>query len=238
MHTEFFLVVLAVLSAAGVLLWVFVADQSRRFDEKYGSGSAVSPHAGDTNTEDKPTLRSEDFDALAKSDPLTGLLNRPAFLAAANETSRSELDAGGAVAIVVADIDQLKNLNDNYGHPAGDMVIRAVGEIVSANVHENEKAARFAGDEFVILLREFDENALRSRVEELRRAVELQKLIYQNQPLTVTVSCGTALVMDTDRDINDAIKRADRALYEAKSQGRNRVSVAEVSRTKAANYAA
>lgn len=238
MHTEFFFIVLAVLSAAGLLLWFFVAYQSCRFDEKYGSESSVPTHVDEASGEDRS--RGERLAALANSDVLTGLLTRPAFLAAAKEASNSENGEAGKLAVVVADIDQLKKLNDSYGHMAGDTVLRAVGEIVAANVHkqENEKAARFGGDEFAILLREFDEEALRGRLEELRRAVELQNVIFENQRIHVTMSCGAALFLDSDRDISDAIDRADRALHEAKSQGRNRVSIAAAPADPSVEYAA
>jgi diguanylate cyclase (GGDEF)-like protein len=178
------------------------------------------------------TLRmGEDIHALqilADTDPLTGLLNRRAFgvfgLDAMNFYRRHKRDVG----VLIIDIDHFKRINDTYGHNFGDEVIQAVAKVVQAEARAIDKVARFGGEEFVVLMRETEAGGpaiLAKRIRERIAAGLLHDISHGAVP--VTVSIGSSMASAGDRDIQDVIARADRALYKAKSQGRNRVVVAE-----------
>jgi diguanylate cyclase (GGDEF)-like protein len=181
---------------------------------------------------EKTQRLGEDINALqilADTDPLTGLLNRRAFKVfgtdAINTFRRHRRDVG----VLVIDIDFFKRVNDTYGHARGDEAIRAVGRVIEAEVRTIDKVARFGGEEFVVLMRETELEGPFILGERIRNAVA-SSLIGEGDesPIHVTVSIGAALAVDSDRDFDDVIERADRALYEAKSTGRDRVVFGDV----------
>ncbi|WP_054143117.1 sensor domain-containing diguanylate cyclase [Bosea sp. AAP35] len=161
--------------------------------------------------------------ALADTDPLTSLFNRRAFLPfaedAMNYFKRYKRDVG----VLMFDIDHFKSVNDTFGHAAGDEVIRAVGKIIAGQVRTTDKVARFGGEEFVVLLRETDDAGAVLLANRIREAVENTIVTQDLAHLSITISVGAAMAGHYDRDIEDVIARADAALYQAKSGGRNRV---------------
>jgi diguanylate cyclase (GGDEF)-like protein len=159
---------------------------------------------------------------LADTDPLTNLMNRRAFLAAGADALEYFKRYDRQVGVLVIDIDHFKQVNDTHGHAAGDATIRRVGEIIEASVRVTDRAARFGGEEFVVLLREVDELNARTFADRMRVAVEAAHIEYGSRRIKVTVSIGVAIADKADRDINDTIERADRGLYMAKNTGRNR----------------
>ncbi|UYN99570.1 MAG: GGDEF domain-containing protein [Devosia sp.] len=179
---------------------------------------------------EKTQRMGEDLNALqvlADTDPLTGLLNRRAFKVfgtdAINYFRRHRRDVG----VLVIDIDYFKRVNDTFGHARGDDVIRAVGRAIEAEARTIDKVARFGGEEFVVLMRETELDGPAILGERIRSVIA-GSLIGDDDhdPIHVTVSVGAALAIDDDRDIDDVIERADEALYEAKSRGRDCVVVA------------
>ncbi|GAB4183774.1 MAG: hypothetical protein OHK0024_23750 [Thalassobaculales bacterium] len=172
----------------------------------------------------------QDLDALrrlAETDPLTGLLNRRAFLGEAEQVLALQRGQGGpAVAVLMVDIDHFKRVNDVHGHAAGDQAIRTVGQVIHSKVRESDRVARFGGEEFVVLMRDADEAGAVGLAERMRLAIAGTPIIAGGAVLHVTASIGLALASGEDRDIEDLIARADRALYGAKSAGRNRVTSA------------
>jgi diguanylate cyclase (GGDEF)-like protein len=182
---------------------------------------------------EKTMRMGEDMHALqvlADTDPLTGLLNRRAFRVfgsdAMNYFKRHKRDLG----VLVIDIDFFKRVNDTYGHGVGDDVIRTVGETVLALARTIDKVARFGGEEFVVLLRETEKEGPEILAERIRQKIDGALIKHpQHGAIHVTVSIGGAIAAIGDRDIEDVIERADRALYEAKASGRNCVVVAESS---------
>lgn len=160
---------------------------------------------------------------LAETDDLTGLLNRRAFFAAAADAMNYFKRYKRPIAVLMVDIDHFKSINDAHGHPAGDGVIKRVAELIDDCVRSTDKAGRFGGEEFVILLREVDDTMARGLAERIRATIESATILYGRLELRVTVSVGVATVSDTDRDIADLIERADQSLYTAKNSGRNRV---------------
>lgn len=162
------------------------------------------------------TVVSKNRDA-AFTDPLTGLPNRRALH---QEFERQSRDAGGRQSLVLAmvDIDRFKAINDRFGHERGDHVIREVGAALQRFCPTEGCVARVGGEEFVILLPRHSDALAPLTCETLRLSVLSLDL---GQDLAVTVSLGFTVAV-TGEDMNDALRRADRGLYRAKQNGRNR----------------
>jgi diguanylate cyclase (GGDEF)-like protein len=165
---------------------------------------------------------NEELAALAHQDGLTGLRNRRA----ADERLAHELARHRRLrrplGVLLADIDHFKSINDRHGHAVGDAVLRAVAQRLAASLRETDLAARFGGEEFLVLLPETDRAGLARVAEKLRAAVEALNL---EQVGTVTTSLGGAVAEDGAGDAALLLERADQALYGAKAAGRNRVVV-------------
>ena len=155
------------------------------------------------------------------TDELTGLLNRREF----NQRLEHELNRkdryANQCALVMLDVDHFKSINDHYGHPTGDQVLVTVSKLIASQVREVDSIARWGGEEFLILLPETDAEQATRVAEKLRIALQAQKLV---QVGGVTASFGVTEYRQGD-DTDALIKRADAALYEAKSAGRNCVKV-------------
>lgn len=167
----------------------------------------------------------------ARTDPLTGALNRRSFEQAARaEFSRAHRH-NGELSLVLLDIDNFKKLNDTFGHAAGDDVIRALAAICSDKIRESDIFARIGGEEFAILLPETGGNEAFIAAEKLRQLLANTQIPVRaaDQPVRFTVSFGIASFNRGDADVDDLIHRADMRLYEAKRQGRNRVVAEHVS---------
>jgi len=160
---------------------------------------------------------------LAETDPLTGLTNRRALLKEGAAAFEHFKRYQRPFAILAVDIDHFKQINDRYGHAAGDAGIRQIGEIVRGTLRTTDTAARIGGEEFIVLLREVDEAAARQLAERIRAAVEACAITSGDTQFNLTVSIGVALARSSDRDIAEVIERADQGLYMAKNTGRNRV---------------
>jgi diguanylate cyclase (GGDEF)-like protein len=168
---------------------------------------------------------------LADTDALTGLLNRRAFLPLASDAMSYFKRYRRAICILMIDIDHFKRVNDLYGHAAGDEVIRQVGRIVSEAVRTTDKVARFGGEEFVVLLRETDLKGATIFADRIRQTVANTVFEPDGPCLRATISIGLAEAEFTDGDVDHTIERADRALYAAKSGGRNCVRSFEASKS-------
>jgi diguanylate cyclase (GGDEF)-like protein len=163
---------------------------------------------------------------LSETDPLTGLLNRRAFLATAERQVAYARRYDRTLAVVVADIDHFKQVNDTHGHAAGDAVIRDIALRLQTAARDTDLVARFGGEEFVVLLMESDVTAAVSYAERTRALIAASPVVAESgAQVRVTVSLGCTILSAGDRDVQDAIDRADDALYGAKAAGRNRVRV-------------
>jgi diguanylate cyclase (GGDEF)-like protein len=163
---------------------------------------------------------------LAETDPLTNLLNRRAFLDAAADAMRYFQRYSRPIAMLILDIDHFKLVNDKYGHAAGDAVIRRVGELIAQTLRETDKVARFGGEEFVVLLREVNQQEAHDLAERIRLIIAEARTAFDGREIGITASIGCASITAHDRDIEELIERADRALYAAKAAGRNCVQLA------------
>ncbi|MCB8838481.1 PleD family two-component system response regulator [Aurantimonas sp. VKM B-3413] len=164
---------------------------------------------------------------LAVSDPLTGLHNRRFFeIHLARAVERAGLDGSG-VALLIADIDHFKRINDGFGHEAGDHVLKQFAERLLVTIRASDLACRFGGEEFAVLLHEADLATAMPLAERIRNAVAGSPFDISGEPIAVTVSQGVAVFQPGVSDSPAALfRRADAALYAAKRGGRNRVESA------------
>jgi len=167
----------------------------------------------------------EEAERLAITDPLTGLFNRR-FLEEklSNELIRAKA-YNNYLSIVMADIDHFKRINDTYGHKVGDEVLKALALILKANTRGNDTVARYGGEEFVIILSNVSKYDAYRIAERIRLEVEDTSFEEIGVPEKITVSFGISCFPEDGEDAIDLLKKADQALYQAKSQGRNRVVV-------------
>jgi two-component system, cell cycle response regulator len=164
----------------------------------------------------------------ARLDQLTGLWNRRHF----DDELKRALDQtdrfGGSCALVLADVDHFKNVNDSYGHPAGDRVLKVVAQVMREIVRTTDMCARIGGEEFSIILPQTNEQGALELAERLRVSIETSPILWHDRNINVTTSFGVA----TYEAGSGAVKRsqlfeaADRALYRAKGEGRNCVRTA------------
>ena len=128
--------------------------------------------------------------------------------------------------IIMLDLDHFKRFNDTHGHAAGDLALREMGAILLNHVRSEDIACRYGGEEFLVILSGASLETTRKRAEDLCFRARKLRLMYQHQMLAFTVSVGVATVPEHGTDVNDVVKAADRALYRAKAEGRDRVAVA------------
>ena len=174
----------------------------------------------------RPLLRAfrwtEEQASEARIDSLTGLANRRAveeILAA--EISRAQRFKH-QLAVVLLDLDRFKDINDNFGHAAGDVMLRAVSRLLTSLARQGDTVARWGGEEFVVVLPETDLVGARRFVERLRRTIEAHAV----GDMHTSASCGVATMLPED-SVEELLSAADRALYQAKSNGRNRTETAD-----------
>jgi two-component system, cell cycle response regulator len=163
----------------------------------------------------------EEKEQMAIRDGLTGLANHRRFQEYLSETL--EKAGGKSVALALFDIDLFKKLNDNYGHPTGDAVLKEVAARLRANISQYDFVARYGGEEFVAVWPGKTEKEAESLAESLRVAIGGEKFATAAGELPVTVSLGVASYPQDSNNKPDLIKAADEALYAAKKAGRNRV---------------
>jgi diguanylate cyclase (GGDEF)-like protein len=165
---------------------------------------------------------------LALTDPLTSLPNRREF----EKTLRSELARirrhGGKCCVAMIDVDHFKGYNDALGHLCGDEALREIAGIIRQDLREGDVGARYGGEEFALVMPNTDKEDGRRVLERLRGMIEAHAFQdVRTQPGgRLTVSAGVAACPDDASDYDELVRKADRALYVAKSQGRNRVELA------------
>lgn len=164
---------------------------------------------------------------LSVRDPLTGLFNRRYLSESlAREIARARR-RNKMVAVMAFDLDHFKDFNDAYGHPAGDAVLVAFARILQSNSRSEDVACRQGGEEFVLILPEMELEVAMRRAGDLMKALQRLELVHEGQLLpTLTTSIGLAVYPAHGASPDVLLAQADAALYEAKSQGRNRFSIA------------
>jgi two-component system, cell cycle response regulator len=172
------------------------------------------------------------LEELATLDGLTGLLNKRAMLEVADQKLKAAKRFGRKLAVLVVDIDHFKKVNDTYGHDAGDVVIKGLGEVLRRERRATDAVARFGGEEFVVICEETDARGAMLLAERVRE--ELGKTIFHapkvgadGQPVTIRVTCsiGVATFPEAGAAWEEMFKASDEALYVSKRSGRNRVTL-------------
>jgi diguanylate cyclase (GGDEF)-like protein len=200
------------LVVAGLALFVWRSNRQR---------AKLQRDLADRNQELERAVKT--IGDLANRDPLTHLRNRRAFLEVAEQELARARRNRHPIAVVMIDIDRFKPLNDQFGHAVGDEVLKQVAETLRLTFRGLDVVCRWGGEEFVVLLPDTDLEAARLAAERARVAVAATATAGSEASLSVSITLGVALVT---RDLNEAIEAADRAMYEGKRAGRNRVVVA------------
>jgi diguanylate cyclase len=167
-------------------------------------------------------LKQRDLERLTRQDGLTGLFNRNTFV----ELTRQELLRAQrqhhATTILLLDLDHFKKVNDTWGHPAGDAVLRHVASLALRTVRSTDLVGRLGGEEYIILLPATSVDAARRLAEKLRGQLEASQVMWEGTSIRVTVSIGLAgTTAEEKRDFDSLYTDADKALYLAKQRGRN-----------------
>ena len=169
----------------------------------------------------------KELQSLASIDPLSKLYNRRYFSHAAEDILRLEKRENNKLSILMLDIDNFKNINDNYGHKVGDDVIVLLSNLLLTISRESDIVCRFGGEEFILLLPKTDVHGAQIIAQKIREATQRLTLSLDEGPeLKFTVSLGASEIILSEVSIEACIKRADVAMYEAKTSGKNRVCIA------------
>lgn len=174
--------------------------------------------------------RDERLSKLATSDALTGLANRRHAMEIMETMVTRAHRKGEPLGVIMLDVDFFKKVNDRYGHPVGDMVLKKVAQILQGSAREYDLVARIGGEEFLVLCDNSTIQVAKALAERIRSSVECCYIEHEaGQPLSVTVSLGIYSALPSQADIanngEDLIKVADEALYRAKEGGRNRYEI-------------
>lgn len=161
-------------------------------------------------------------------DALTGIANRGAFNQRAEESFRKSELLGVEYSIITFDIDNFKKVNDTHGHPAGDYVLIELSKVIRLKlIRENDFFARTGGEEFCFILLGANQKQTVEIAERVRQVIEAHHFEFQRVQLPITISVGVATKQPGDRKWEDIFSKADKALYESKTQGKNQVQVFE-----------
>jgi diguanylate cyclase (GGDEF)-like protein len=165
----------------------------------------------------------EEIYRLTTIDGLTQIYNKRYFLETIEREIARSQRYRRSLSLVMFDIDHFKKINDNYGHLAGDYVLKHLASTVKTKIRREDLFARYGGEEFAIVLPEIDGPNSKAFAEKVRQLVEKQDFKFENTRIQVTISMGVGSIDDEHADAPTLIKQADEFLYEAKSAGRNRV---------------
>lgn len=160
---------------------------------------------------------------LSITDELTGLSNRRCFDNTLEKEFLRALRYNNKLTLVMFDIDHFKNVNDTYGHPCGDYILKEVANAALQTFRKTDTVFRFGGEEFVVILTETDIKQSEIPLERFRKTIETLDLTYQNQQINITVSIGACQLDQSIGNKEEFLQKADNALYDAKNSGRNKV---------------
>ncbi|WP_460859248.1 GGDEF domain-containing protein [Rheinheimera gaetbuli] len=177
-------------------------------------------------TEQQLMQRNQELLQMATTDLLTGLSNRRAILQRAQTEIRRASRYHKDLAVLMLDIDHFKQINDQFGHAAGDKVLIEFAALCQQSIRDTDLAGRYGGEEFFILLPEIDLKTAILSADRIRiKVAEHRFVLNDGSSLTVSCSIGIAMYLPEQDDLDKLLLRADQALYQAKRQGRNRCCV-------------
>jgi diguanylate cyclase (GGDEF)-like protein len=167
-----------------------------------------------------------ELERLARTDVLTGVTNRRHFFELAEPQFASAQRYSHNIAILLLDVDHFKQVNDSYGHLAGDLILQRVARECQGHLRSSDVFARYGGEEFICLLPEQSLEGALETAERIRLMLERAEVLWDHQSIRVTASIGVALLQeDLALTLETLINRADQALYESKANGRNQVTL-------------
>jgi diguanylate cyclase (GGDEF)-like protein len=164
----------------------------------------------------------------AMIDPLTGLLNRRAFLADAEALLRRQIARDCPIGVLLIDLDHFKSINDRFGHAVGDKILQIFAKTTRASLRQTDLIGRLGGEEFTVVLADAGRDNAFLVADRLRKAFAADAAVLDGQILHATASIGVSVIVDPSQDLAQLITLADQALYLAKARGRNRVEVAPI----------
>ena len=221
----------------GVYVWEFQNTLTRRWyqcrDEliRWTDGRLVRLEVA-TDITDRKEMELQLHEAtrvareLAHTDELTGLNNRRAFLAYSEQLLKRISRTGAAVSLIVFDLDFFKQINDQWGHEAGDKVLQAVAKVIHPLIRSGDVLGRIGGEEFAVTMAEACPEQALALAERLRKAIANATVAYQGHHLRCSASFGIATETGRGTQLSQLLLRADSALYRAKDDGRDKVSTA------------
>ena len=175
------------------------------------------------NSENKLLAAKKHAEELANKDALTSLNNRRAFFDLGNQVFKQAVRFQRPVSVIMIDVDHFKNINDNYGHSAGDHVLRVISKLLQKTIREIDILARIGGEEFALILPETNIDDAHQLAERIRQRISDEKIKYKDEVLSITSSLGISSCTVKHQSLEDMLIKADDALYIAKKKGRNQV---------------
>jgi diguanylate cyclase (GGDEF)-like protein len=164
----------------------------------------------------------------AMTDPLTGLLNRRAFMQDAEVLLQQQVARDRPIAVLLVDLDNFKSINDRFGHPVGDKVLQVFARTVRGGLRSTDLVGRLGGEEFGVVLADAGHDNAFLVADRLRNAFAASAAVVDGHVLHATMSVGISVIIDPGQTLSELMALADQALYLAKARGRNRVEVAAV----------
>jgi diguanylate cyclase (GGDEF)-like protein len=200
----------------GLNLMNILSGRIRKSDEERMRGYA---------REKRQVVVLETLSKQATHDPLTGLFNRRYLDQILYGEIAHALQNGSPVGILMADVDHFKQINDSYGHKAGDLMLLSAGDIMKQCVRSVDIVCRYGGEEFVIVMPGASVPTVSKCAEEIRSKFQDLRVKYENHEVHTTISLGAAIFPLHGSNVDEVFIYADRAMYRAKQEGRNRVVV-------------
>lgn len=172
-------------------------------------------------------IQRDEMEKLSITDPLTGLVNRRQIMLVGNNEIARAIRYKNKLSIFMVDIDHFKLINDTWGHPTGDRVIQFIANLMKLNVRSTDVVGRLGGEEFVVIMPETSEEGAYILANNIRKFVENSKDVKSDNELQIsfTISIGVTSLNADDLSFEGILNRVDKALYEAKASGRNKVIV-------------
>lgn len=178
--------------------------------------------------EKQQVVALETLNRQATHDPLTGLFNRRYLDQILYGEIAHARQSNSLVGILMADVDHFKQINDQYGHKAGDLILQKLGELMKNCVRTADIVCRYGGEEFVIVMPGVSERTVDECAEEIRSRFAALRISIDNQEIRSTISLGAAIYPLHGSDVDEVFINADRAMYQAKQRGRNQVVVCPI----------
>ena len=167
----------------------------------------------------------ENLNLQARTDELTGLANRRGFKEYVGESEQRREKSKGSFAVIIGDLDNFKQVNDEYGHKVGDFVLQEIGHILKVLVRSEDLVVRWGGEEFLILMADTDLQGATILAEKIRKKIASSSVAFDGGQIVVTMSLGVD-AQKPQGDLYATLGSADKAMYEAKRRGRNCVVAA------------